>query len=405
MRRLLDNTLKAFTSYTCVVLLCSIPVYFLIIDAIWVHEARESNERFAANAKQHIREEKFLKPDRTYNVYRREREGNKEEIERFQGLVTYFKINGQPYSLRLEANVEESYETIFAITAVTAVFFIILLLGFIRLNRRLSKKLWAPFYQTLEYITSYDLSSQQQIHFKPSEIIEFGSLHTGINKLLSNNINVFKQQKEFTENAAHELQTPLAIVQSKLDLLLQEADITPAQNQLMAEINKGLSRINRINKNLLLLSKIENRHYLEEQWVDLSALIQERITELQALFFDRNINYQELSACQLKGNKILMEILLSNLLLNAMRYSEKGTEIHVSLSESRMLIANGGSEALDESRLFQRFGRTSMQRPGSGLGLAIVKEICIRYHWDIRYEFKDMKHIFSISFVNWKKPK
>ncbi len=400
MIRLLDKPFKAFTRWACIVLLCSIPVYFLIIDAIWVLEARESNARFAASAKQHIREEKFLKHDSTYNVYRMERNGKEESHERFQGLVTYFEIAGRPYSLRLEANVEESYETILAITLVTAVFFIILLLGFIRLNKRLNTKLWSPFYQSLEQINNYDLSSQAQLRFEPTEIAEFDSLHKGINKLLSNNIDVFKQQKEFTENAAHELQTPLAIMQSRLDLLLQDPDITPAQNGIIASINAGLARINRINKNLLVLSKIENKHYQDEQWLNLAAVVKQRIEELQALFMDRDINYQQLGECRLRGNKILMEIMLSNLLMNALRYTPNGAEINILLNDTMLAISNDGTETLDASKLFRRFGGTNTQLPGTGLGLAIVKEICNRYDWEISYTFRDKKHVFSVLFKN-----
>ena len=185
MIKLLDKPLKAFTTYAMVVLLCSIPVYFLIIDLIWVHEINEHNQIVAEVTKKNltrlnfnearmksaislwnrlqpetkIQEVREIKNDSTYNVYRKDTYTTEGGYDRFQGLVTYFEINHKRYSLTVEANVEESYETIIAITAITIIFFIILLIGFIKLNKRISLKLWRPFYQTLEKIKAFDLSS------------------------------------------------------------------------------------------------------------------------------------------------------------------------------------------------------------------------------------------------------
>jgi signal transduction histidine kinase len=424
MNKLLDKPLKAFITYALVVLLCSIPVYFIIIDAIWIHEINERNRIVAAEIKRNLAEQNLddermesamtlwnslqpeakirkvgkLKADSTYNIYRKNRYMVNKGYDRFQGLVTYFIINGKYYSVTAEANVEESYETIFAITGITGVFFIILLVGFIKLNKRISKKLWKPFYQTLEQIKAFDLNSHKNIFVERSEIVEFEELNWSINKLIDSNVAVFRQQKEFTENASHELQTPLAIVQSKLDLLLQDPLISSGQSMIIEETNRALGRVARINKNLLLLAKIENLQFVEMQDVDVSSLIQQLLELFQDLFREASIQYETNSACVVKGNSILVEIMLTNLLMNALRYTNANSKIFISIYERVLRISNAGSYALDGSKMFKRFSTASNHTPGSGLGLSIVKEICNRYGWDISYDYIKSMHVFTVKF-------
>ncbi|HKG05939.1 MAG TPA: HAMP domain-containing sensor histidine kinase [Pedobacter sp.] len=424
MIKLLDKPLKAFTTYALIVLLCSIPVYFMIIDLIWVHEINKHNQIVAAATKRNIAALKLdsegvnatinlwnklqpetkiqpaasLRADSTYNVYRNDKYTASSGYDRFQGLVSYFSINGRPYSLTVEANVEESYETIIAITAITVLFFIILLAGFIKLNKRISLKLWSPFNKTLERITSFDLSSHKAIEFEQSNIEEFEQLNASISKLVSSNVAVFRQQKEFTENASHELQTPLAIVQSKLDLLLQDSSLTAGQSQIIEETNQALSRISRINKNLLLMAKIETQHFLDNQMIDVPETIGQMLEQLSGLADRKTISSSINGDCLIEGNTILFEILLTNLLMNALRHAEDDAQIQVLFSESTLTVLNTGAFPLDSDKLFSRFSAASTKTPGSGLGLSIVKEICNRYGWEVNYMYNNGMHNFIVVF-------
>lgn len=429
MIKLLDKPLKAFTTYALIVLLCSIPVYFIIIDTIWVHEIHERNQIVAAAVKRNlvdlnldedrmksamalwnsmqpetrIYEVNEYKADSTYNIYRKNRYMVDKGYDRFEGLVTYFKINEKPYSLTVEANVEESYETMIAITAITSMFFIILLVGFIKLNKRISKDLWKPFYQTLAQIKAFDLSSHKNISFEHSQISEFEELNSSINKLIDSNVAVFRQQKEFTENASHELQTPLAIVQSKLDLLLQDPSVSSVQSLIIEETNHALSRVARINKNLLLLAKIENQQFLEKQSVDMSNLIQRILDLFGDLFREKTIQFKINAACVVEGNIILIEVMLTNLLMNALRYTATDSKVFISLSGNEIEVSNAGTYALDKKKMFKRFSAASNHTPGSGLGLSIVREICNRYGWDVRYDYITSMHVFKVTFSTYQK--
>jgi signal transduction histidine kinase len=424
MIKLLDKPLKAFAIYAFLVLLGSIPVYFLMIDWIWIHEVNEHNRIVAQTTKKRITalhlsdrevaesmqlwnnlqpELKFeraaaLQKDSTYNVYRRNIYIPAKGYDRFHGLVTYFEINGQAYRITIESNIEESYETIAAITAITVLFFIILLVGFIKLNKRISAKLWRPFYLTLDKIREFDLNSLQGLSFDPTGIAEFDEMNTSVNKLIESNVVVYRQQKEFIENASHELQTPLAIVQSKLDILFQTAAINDEQSELIEKIQNALSRVSRINKNLLLLAKIENQQFQDREKINMRESLEEILDLLSDFKGDKSIVLNVHAELQLEANKMLLEILLTNLLMNAIRHAEPRAQITVTLEADELKVANTGTLALDSGKLFKRFSSVSKQTPGSGLGLSIVREICNRYLWTIGYVYADNCHIFVVKF-------
>lgn len=427
MKNLLNKLLKPLTVFAFVVFALSIPTYFLLVDWIWLKELDENNELIAQRIEnefnaQHIGDEKLeeniyfwnemqplskiepefqlFKKDSIYTIHRQNPYVEKKSIDRFRGLITNIKINNKTFTITIETNVEESEETVAYIAVVTFFLFLILVVGFWVLNKRLSQKLWKPFKDTLEKLKSFQLDSHRRIQFPETDVTEFKELNTALDKLLQHSITTYKSQKEFTENASHELQTPIAIIKNKLDVLLQDKSITNKQYDIIEEINLTLSRMSRINKNLLLLAKIENRQFQNVQYFYLSDIINNSISELEDFITDKNIetNTEILENVQLKSNQALTEILISNLLLNAVRYSENGIVITVKLTENGLTISNNGSQELDKITLFDRFKKMSSDSKGSGLGLAIVKEICNNNEWQIEYMFENNQHHFILKF-------
>lgn len=430
MKKLLTRPLRTFALYTFIILMTSIPVYYFIIDSIWLHELNKHNKLVAKNLKEniahissgdteatshnisiwnqlqpnaHIQPVPALKPDSIYNVYKHNKNfkaehGEKED--RFQGLITYFTINNKPYSFTIESNVEETNETVTAIMLITIFFFILLLLGVIILNRLVSGKLWQPFYQTLSTIKSFHLNKQQNISFSKTDIVEFEELHTSLNSLIRENTATYQQQKEFTENASHELQTPLAVAQSKLDLLLQTQPLNMEQSGFIEDANKALGRISRINKNLLLLAKIENRQFEQKEPVDVSELLTDDMELLTDFFAHNNMHIQQQiqPGVMIEANKALLEILFNNLLLNAAKHTSPSGNVIIELLPGKFAIRNSGESELYKNQLFKRFVSTYSHSKGSGLGLAIVKEICTHYNWTVEYSYQQNMHAFSILF-------
>lgn len=347
MSKLLNYSLNKIILCAGIVLVCSIPIYYIALSHLWQYELAEHHVRVTP-----------------------------------------------------EAGREDSFLIIGAVTLLSAFFFIVLLGALILLNRRLSRRMWQPFYESLEQIKSFDLDERSNTTFQRTGIMEFDEMNASLQKLLSANLAVYNQQKEFADNASHELQTPLAIVQSKLDLLLQSKQLNDDQFQLIEEAHAALSRASRINKNLLLLTKIENSQFSERQTIDLSDILEHLLVQFAPFFEEKKLHvYADVKTpVNIEGNRILIEILFGNLLTNVIRYSISPGEIRISLSREQFSIANPGKESLQADQLFKRFATASSATPGTGLGLALVKQISMRYQWKVHYQFQGNSHIFQILF-------
>lgn len=428
MRPLLYKTTKPVLIYTLVVFIISIPVYFFVVDTIWQSELDEHNQILADRTayqlnKLHLSKEALEKSmllwnaiqpgttiafptadddlqDRVYIIDKQKNYATTVNIDRFRCLSTIIHIQGIPLRFTVETNIEESEETVAAIAITTLFFFLLIVAGILLINRRYSIKIWQPFRDSLEKLKLFNLHQQAKVDFTRSDVTEFEELHSSLRKLIDHTVLVYSAQKEFTENASHELQTPLAILKSKVDLLLQSEQLTAAQYELIEEINKALTRSARINKNLLLLAKIENSQFDQSNVFFFDKLVKQSMRNLREHFDQKQqvIDLQLSEPVQLRGNENLTEILINNLLLNAMRHTAIGGSIVCLLDQSGFQVSNSGDKALPTTLLFRRFSRLSSNNAGSGLGLAIVQEIAKSQHWTVTYHFEDNRHYFTIQF-------
>ncbi|WP_255156305.1 HAMP domain-containing sensor histidine kinase [Ferruginibacter sp. HRS2-29] len=426
MIKLLNRPLKVFTLYALVILACSIPVYYFIAEYIWLSELDEHNRTVSGQLKesllsqsptdslleqniafwnklQPVSDLKFVptvKPDSIYTSLRKNKYiDEEEEKDRFRGLVSYVSIRDKNLQVTVESNVEETHETIIAITIITILFFILLFTGFVFLNRRISAGLWKPFYNTLDTVKAFELNKQEEVQFSQTNIIEFAELNASLEKLISKDIAVFREQKEFTENASHELQTPLAIIQSKLDLLMQ-SELSSEQSRLIEDTEKALGRISRINRNLLLLAKIGNNQFASTETIDLNALIEEQAGMLSDHLFTKKIILERdpEEVVEVNANRILVESMISNLLTNSIRHTASDGQIFIKLSSQSLMVINSGTTPLEKEKMFKRFSSLSSGVQGTGLGLSIVQQICRRYSWEVTYEFENGHHQFTVVF-------
>ena len=428
MTRLLQKPLKVFAWYALIVLLVSIPVYVLVIDFIWTTELDENNWLTLQHTRRKLEVREFtddeiekintiwgaLQPgvsiqkapqnhgqeDSIYEVIRPNLFDYNDAEDRFRGLVSYVKIKGEPYKLTIETNVEEWDETFVAIAITTLIFFVILIVGFIFLNRSIAAKTWKPFYNTLRNLQAFELSRDQKLSLPETDIEEFHELNHSLEQLVEKNVTAYKLQKSFTENASHELQTPIALLKSKLDLLLQERDVTPEISEILNAIEAPLARLSRINKNLLVLAKVENQQYDEKEKLDLMAYIESARTLFEDYIADKDLSIKVSisEAFVIEAHSFLLETLLHNLFSNAIRHTETGGQICISLEDQRLSFSNTGFEMLNPEHLFERFSIASRNKISSGLGLAIIKEIAGKYHWEIDYRFENEYHTFSVGF-------
>ena len=397
-----------------------------MVDAIWKHELDEHNDIVARKTASQINslklsEEKLIETIQLWNdvqpstnIRKLEKNDNLkdsifivekphdflhfEEVDRFRCLSKVIYLNKKPYRFNIETNIEETQETIFFISITTVFLFVLIVGGLLVLNRRLSKSVWKPFRETLDQLKTFSLNNQTKIEFSKTDVSEFDELNQSLTKLIEHNVSVYKTQKEFTENASHELQTPLAILKNKLDILLQNQDLTEKQYQIAEEMNRALSRSSRINKNLLLLAKIDNKQFDSETF-HLNEVLNQSLEILQEHFEQKNIsvNTEISDNVKVNGNIGLTEVLINNLIINAIRHTSINGSISIKLNNSVFEVSNSGTEKLNSDLLFKRFSRFSKDNNGSGLGLAIVKEICKSQNWTIDYRFENYNHIFSVK--------
>ena len=323
------------------------------------------------------------------------------EIEPYRELNASILIEGNPYTYSARINLVEKEDLMKSIAILFLVIISLLLIGLFVITKRLSINLWRPFYETLNQIEKFEIDKSNHPKFTETNIEEFNRLNNSIEKLITKNTSIYHSQREFIENAAHELQTPLAVFQAKIDTLIQNADFTQEQYKMLSSLNDSVSRLNRLNKNLLLLSKMENDIYNEKQTINLKEAIEKHFDFFTEQAKAKNlIKKTEMNeAIAVKSNPVLAEILISNLFLNAIRHNVSDGQVLVILSNHSLTFSNTGqSQTLVADKLFNRFSKSNPSEQGNGLGLAIIKKIADLNNWKISYSFANNFHSFSVTF-------
>lgn len=422
--RLLQVSLRSLLLYSLVLVVISIPVSLFSIQEILNEEVDESLTLNSGQFLKHIKRFEYLDDLETdlhvldqlsYNIHIKPsnetvhkntfetvlRYDSLEHEDRpFRQLSSNVIVKGKPYVLTVSMSLVDNDDLITAIGIVQVILIVLLTGGLLFINRTLSKKLWKPFYKIISKLKAYELDRSEDFETEQTHIIEFDDLNKAISNLTERNRKVFLQQKEFIENASHELQTPLAIFQSKLDVLMQNAALSESSAETIAELEATAQRMSRLNKNLLLLSKIDNEQFIEKEDVDLQAVTSDVLTRIREI---ADTNQQSLILSIEPGrtlaNKTLVEVLITNLLHNAVRHTAPGGSIHVILKDKNFEVANSGKAMLaDQEKMFERFRKDTANTESTGLGLAIVKKICDTCSYKLTYEFKAELHVFSVVF-------
>lgn len=273
-------------------------------------------------------------------------------------------------------------------------------IGVILTMHVISKRLWEPFDKTLESIDSFQLEKSKVPVLPQSDIKEFAKLSDALHKLMVKSIESYQSQKEFTENASHELQTPLAIFQAKLELLMQQPELTNEQAEIIQDLFQMTSRLSHLNRNLLLLAKIDNEQFDIKKPVRLDNFIDSLLPSLESISNGLHIrrSYSASPVC-VDANITLLESMVNNLIVNAVRHNSPNGIITISIDSKSLSITNSSDEpALSSSHIFNRFYRPVQNKGGNGLGLAIVKAICDYHGWTVTYSYSNGLHSFTVNF-------
>ena len=323
--------------------------------------------------------------------------------ETFDILTRHRTLNGNSYLVTTYISSKEIRHLIIKVGIAEAIIFILLLIGIVIVNRRTSARLWTPFYKTMSTIRGYDIRQNKPLLLDSATgVKEFDRLNQTLLALIDHVDQAYRNQKQFTENASHELQTPLAIIRSKVELLMEGPGLNEDSAQLLQEITEANERLSQMNKNLLLMTRIENSQFPQVAPIALSQLV-ERLTQFFKEYYENEVARTTTMIqpdVHITANPALIEILVNNLLRNAFIHNVPGGWVQVSLTPTALVIENTGHVIEgDPEQLFDRFRKGRVDNRTTGLGLALVRQIAQLYHYDVRYTYRDGRHQLTISFA------
>jgi len=320
----------------------------------------------------------------------------------FAILTAEINWNNKKYQVSSYVSSTEISHLIIKIFITEAVILLLLLLSIIFLNRISSRLLWKPFFITMKKIKEYDINRSRSVDLA-GEIgtTEFNDLNKTINVLIGNINASFDHQKQFVENASHEMQTPLAIIRSRVELLTNQPALTEDVAAILGDITDANNRLTQLNRTLLLLAKIENNQFPETEDVNVSSMVDDIIETFRNLYNNNFpiINVNKDQPPVIKANPSLVEILLSNVIKNAIIHNTPEGKLNVTIKNTHLIVENTGPELQGvPEEMFERFKKGSDKTKTTGLGLAIVKQICYLYGYQLTYKYSQGWHIIKIIF-------
>lgn len=324
-----------------------------------------------------------------------------EEIQPYRQLVIPLSVKGQNYSATISKPMFESEDLIENIglpLAGTAFATMILLMLFTWL---LQRQTWKPFYSILNRLKDFDLNKNKPVSFPETKTAEFVLLQREISRMTEKIRQDYQSLKEFTEDASHELQTPLAVISSKIEIMIQSEELSREQMKLLQDMFESISKLSKLNQSLLLLAKIENSQFSECEPVAIQELIENKLNMFEEMFSFRNIIIEKnfTSSPVINMNPLLADILFTNLINNSIKHNFSGGKIRLKLNKDSFEISNTGKPpGGDPVKMFQRFQKAGSSADSVGLGLAIVKKICDTYGYIAEYIYSEGLHIITIRF-------
>ena len=405
-----------YIGVTVFVMLFSLPIFYFVLQNVLtnnIDESLQDQKTLITEKLQNLPTENFVNFEDRINIERSTNETQPEklftdniynkkddETESYRILQFSVKTIHNNFNVRVRQSLVESDDLMKTILYLLISILLVLTGTLLIINYQIKRKVWKPFYKTIEQLKNFRVDNSKDLNLKSSKINELSDLNTSLNELAANNKKVYQSQKEFTENASHELQTPLAIIQNNVELFWQTEGISASQAIILDDISNATVRMTKLNQSLLLLSKIENRQFSETQIVNFNKIANQFISNYQEQIKFKNLrletDFKAIFTAEIDFN--LAEILMGNLLLNALKYSPKESNVKVLIDQNTIELSNAAEEyPLNYEELFKRFHRQNRKENGTGLGLEIAKKIVDSFNLNLMYHFKDNRHFFTLN--------
>ncbi|MEW6005256.1 MAG: HAMP domain-containing sensor histidine kinase [Stygiobacter sp.] len=325
-----------------------------------------------------------------------------DEGEQFRQLTTYANVNGVNYKIVTRVSLIEKEDMLFTIMSISigAVLFLVLIMYVT--NKIISKKIFKDFYDALKRLESFSIKNDDELQLTESRIEEFEQLNKSLIYLAEKAKSEYRSLKEFSEEMNHEIQTPISVIKSKLELLLQNNDLSEDDLSLLGTSLKNLNKLERINKSILLLNKLEHKELFESVQLNLAEETKNVLNDYNDFISTKNLTINLLidQNLTITANQSLINILLSNLISNAIKHNVNNGKINIELKNNELIISNTGqTSGVNPEKYFERFYKESASSDSVGLGLTIVKKICDLYGLKISNHYSDNLYYVVIDFT------
>ena len=324
-----------------------------------------------------------------------------DEDEPVRVMCTAFRMpDGQYYELKLMISILERDDMVEAMLWYLGALFLLFLICTSIGIQLVLKGVFRPLHRLLDWLHCIQPGKEVPPLDNPTKIREFRQLSDAALDMGNRSYKAYEEQKQFIENASHELQTPLAIVRGKVELLAESEGMTEQQMEQLDEIYATLGRAVKLNKSLLLLSRIENGQYTEMEDVSVDEILDELLPDLMDIYEHKQVRLirkREEQPVIIRCNHSLAQILVSNLVKNSLLHNREGGELQVLTTPTSLVIKNTGDVPLDGEKLFRRFYHgMDGKKDSTGLGLAIARSIALSSSLKLTYEWQDGMHTFRL---------
>ncbi len=317
-------------------------------------------------------------------------------------LTKTTRINGQFYRFKIVDVIIEADDVYTGVIKVLAILFAGLSAALLICGYFIGIQLLKPFNKTLASIRDFNVKEELDTTLVNTITKEFKQLDAFVYRMKDKARRDYMALKEFTENASHEMQTPVAVAKGKLELLLESGDLSEKQMLLIQNAHDSVTKLSRISTGLTLLNKIENEEFSSSMQTNVSDVVTKNVRQFEELAELKGIKLEKEIVPDVKQpvDMNLAEILVGNLLKNAVHHNEKNGWINVHLDHSKLVVSNSGKDPkIETDQLFNRFRKGNQSNGSLGLGLAIAKKICDANKWQINYDYKDHQHRLTVNFV------
>ncbi len=323
------------------------------------------------------------------------------QFRTYRYIQFYSMLGSQGYEVKIYKSTNPADKLVERVTLMMTLMVLLFLAGIFFLNRFIFANLWHDFFEAIDKLKQFE-TSKEPVILGEQDIEEFEELKHALEMMTRRLANDYKELKEYTDHTTHELQTPLAVIKSKTEMLIQSKNLGEEEMKCLEAINTSIQQLSRLNATLTLLTRIENRQFTEREEIDLIGLLERHLELLEEHIGLRQIRiekkYEEVEMV-LVMDQGLADLLIANLLKNAIVHNIQGGSIVLETSPGRLILRNDGPPLeFSQEELFTRFVRDTRRTGNFGLGLSLVKKVCETYQIEIEYSYDNEQHTFILTF-------